>query len=80
LVSEAIFALHEAWVRNRERLCLVSDDPVRHAEFNRDGTRIVTASKDPTAAECSRAVPRSQGMNEAFSTGSQYHQPPQPST
>ena len=26
------------------------------------------------------AVPTSQGMNEAFSTGSQNHQPPQPSS
>ena len=33
-----------------------------------------------TASECSRAVPASQGMKEAFSTGSQNHQPPQPSS
>jgi hypothetical protein len=33
-----------------------------------------------TACECSSAVPTSQGMNEAFSTGSQNHQPPQPSS
>ena len=33
-----------------------------------------------TARECSRAVPASQGINEAFSTGSQNHQPPQPSS
>jgi len=33
-----------------------------------------------TMAECRSAVPTSQGMNEAFSTGSQYHQPPQPSS
>ena len=32
-----------------------------------------------TTAECSSAVPASHGMNEAFSTGSQNHQPPQPS-
>ena len=32
-----------------------------------------------TMAECSSAVPTSQGINEAFSTGSQNHQPPQPS-
>ncbi len=32
-----------------------------------------------TSAECSSAVPASHGMNEAFSTGSQNHQPPQPS-
>ena len=29
---------------------------------------------------CSNAVPTSHGMNEAFSTGSQNHQPPQPSS
>ena len=30
--------------------------------------------------ECSKAVPSSQGMNEAFSTGSQNHQPPHPNS
>ena len=33
-----------------------------------------------TSAECSSAVPASHGMKEAFSTGSQNHQPPQPSS
>ena len=33
-----------------------------------------------TAREWIRAVATSQGMNEAFSTGSQNHQPPQPSS
>ena len=33
-----------------------------------------------TASEWIRAVPTSQGMKEAFSTGSQNHQPPQPSS
>ena len=33
-----------------------------------------------TAKEWIKAVPTSQGMNEAFSTGSQNHQPPQPSS
>ena len=33
-----------------------------------------------TTAECSSAVPASHGMSEAFSTGSQNHQPPQPSS
>ena len=33
-----------------------------------------------TIAECSSAVPASQGISEAFSTGSQNHQPPQPSS
>src|ERR1700741_147782 len=31
-----------------------------------------------TASEWMSAVPVSQGMNDAFSTGSQNHQPPQP--
>ena len=33
-----------------------------------------------TASECIRAVPVSHGMREEFSTGSQAHQPPQPSS
>jgi hypothetical protein len=33
-----------------------------------------------TASECSSAVARSHGMNEEFSTGSQNHQPPHPSS
>jgi hypothetical protein len=33
-----------------------------------------------TASEWISAVPTSQGMNDAFSTGSQNHQPPQPSS
>ena len=49
LVSEAVFALYQAWARNRERACLMSDRPVRHAVFSPDDTRIVTASDDKTA-------------------------------
>ncbi len=33
-----------------------------------------------TACEWISAVPTSHGMNDAFSTGSQNHQPPQPSS
>jgi hypothetical protein len=33
-----------------------------------------------TTAECSSAVPASHGISDAFSTGSQNHQPPQPSS
>ena len=33
-----------------------------------------------TASECSNAVAISHGMNDEFSTGSQNHQPPQPSS
>src|SRR3546814_10903586 len=32
-----------------------------------------------TARECINAVPTNHGMNDEFSTGSQNHQPPQPS-
>ena len=30
--------------------------------------------------ECKKAVPKIQGISEAFSTGSQFQYPPQPST
>ena len=33
-----------------------------------------------TLTECSSAVAASHGISEAFSTGSQNHQPPQPSS
>ena len=33
-----------------------------------------------TLVECSSAVAASQGISDAFSTGSQNHQPPQPSS
>ena len=33
-----------------------------------------------TASECSNAVVMSHGMNDEFSTGSQNHHPPQPSS
>ena len=33
-----------------------------------------------TTAECNSAVPAIHGMSDAFSTGSQNHQPPQPSS
>ena len=43
--------------------------------------QIFSASRfSMTSAECSSAVPASHGMKEAFSTGSQNHQPPQPSS
>ena len=32
-----------------------------------------------TATECRKAVPASQGIKDAFSTGSQNQNPPQPS-
>ena len=58
--------------------------PIRLKEKAISASRMVqllSASRfSTTTAECSRAVPTTQGMNEAFSTGSQNHQPPQPSS
>ena len=58
--------------------------PSRLSEKARIASRIVqtfNASRfSITIAEWSSAVPTSHGMNEAFSTGSQNHQPPQPSS
>ena len=43
--------------------------------------QILSASRfSITTAECNKAVPASHGIREAFSTGSQNHQPPQPSS
>ena len=58
--------------------------PISDSENVRMASRIVqtfSASRfSMTTAECNNAVPASQGMNDAFSTGSQNHQPPQPSS
>jgi len=58
--------------------------PIRLSEKVRIASsmvQILSASRfSMTTAECSSAVPASHGMNEAFSTGSQNHQPPQPSS
>ena len=57
--------------------------PISESENARIASRIVhTLSAlrfSITSAECSSAVAASHGMNDAFSTGSQNHQPPQPS-
>ncbi len=58
--------------------------PSRDSENVAMASNIVQFLKLPrfsvTASEWISAVPTSQGMNEAFSTGSQNHQPPQPSS
>ncbi|VTM89572.1 Uncharacterised protein [Raoultella ornithinolytica] len=58
--------------------------PSRHSEKAAIASSTVQARKLPrcsvTARECSSAVPTSHGINEAFSTGSQNHQPPHPSS
>ena len=57
--------------------------PISESENARIASRIVhTLSAlrfSITRAECRSAVAASHGMNDAFSTGSQNHQPPQPS-
>ena len=58
--------------------------PSKLKEKAKIASSTVQALKAPrfsvAARECSKAVATSQGMNEAFSTGSQNHQPPQPSS
>ena len=58
--------------------------PISDSEKVRMASRMVqtfSASRfSMTSAECSSAVPASHGMKEAFSTGSQNQQPPQPSS
>jgi hypothetical protein len=58
--------------------------PMSDSEKVRMASRIVQTLSalrfSTTTAECSSAVPISQGMKETFSTGSQNHQPPQPSS
>ena len=71
-----------AWtdVRTPERTRNV---PIRLKEKARMASRMVqifNASRfSITTAECRSAVPASHGMKEAFSTGSQNQNPPQPS-
>ncbi len=58
--------------------------PISDSEKVRIESRMVQILKASrfsiTTAECRRAVPTSHGMNDAFSTGSQAHHPPQPSS
>ena len=58
--------------------------PNRESENVRIASKAVHILKPPrfsvTAREWISAVPTSQGMKEAFSTGSQNHQPPQPNS
>src|SRR6267378_4375826 len=72
-----------AWteVRTPERTRKV---PSREREKARIASNTVQLRKAPrfsvTAREWMRAVPTSHGIKEAFSTGSQNHHPPQPSS
>ena len=58
--------------------------PISDSEKVRMASRMVQALSasrfSTTIAECRSAVPISHGMKETFSTGSQNHQPPQPSS
>src|ERR1700728_522981 len=58
--------------------------PSMLSEHARIASSSVQLLKSPrlsvTASECTRAVPTSHGMKEAFSTGSQNQKPPQPSS
>ena len=58
--------------------------PISDSEKARMASRMVQTLRASrfsiTTAEWSSAVAASQGMKEAFSTGSQNHQPPQPSS
>ena len=58
--------------------------PIKDSEKATIARRIVQTFSAPrfsiTTAEWSKAVPASQGINEAFSTGSQNQKPPQPSS
>jgi hypothetical protein len=63
----------------RTRNVPISDRP--KARMASSIVQLFSASRfSATIAECSSAAPTSHGMKLAFSTGSQYHQPPQPSS
>ena len=52
-----------------------------NAAMARNTVQLLNAPRfSVTAREWISAVPASHGMNDAFSTGSQNHQPPQPSS
>ena len=73
----------KAWteVSTPERTRKVPSSDSEKARMASRMVQLFSASRfSTTIAECSRAVAASQGMKEAFSTGSQNHQPPQPSS
>ncbi len=68
-------------VSTPERTRKVPSSDSEKAIMASNTVQILSASRfSITSAECRSAVPASQGMKEAFSTGSQNHQPPQPSS
>ncbi len=67
-------------VRTPERTRKVPTSESEKVTMARRTVQLFSVSRfSTTIAEWISAVPASQGMNEAFSTGSQNHQPPQPS-
>ena len=76
-------SLAKAWteVSTPERTRKVPSSDSEKARIASRMVQIFSASRfSITTAECSSAVPASHGISEAFSTGSQNHQPPQPSS
>jgi hypothetical protein len=68
-------------VRMPERTRKVPSSDSEKVMMDRKIVQIFSALRfSITSAECSSAVPASHGMKLAFSTGSQNHQPPQPSS
>ena len=68
-------------VNTPERTRKVPNKLSENAEMASNTVQLLNAPRfSVTASECISAVPTSQGMNEAFSTGSQNHQPPQPNS
>ena len=78
-VGSSAKACTEVMMPERTRKVPSSEKPKARME-----SRMVQAFSESrfstTSAECSNAVPISHGMKDAFSTGSQNHQPPQPSS
>ena len=73
----------KAWteVSTPERTRKVPMSESEKARMDSSTVQIFSALRfSTTMAECSSAVATSQGMKLAFSTGSQNHQPPQPSS
>ena len=68
-------------VRTPERTKKVPSKDIEKAIMARSTVQFLKPPRfSVTAKECNKAVPISHGMNEAFSTGSQNHQPPQPNS
>ena len=68
-------------VNNPERTIKVPTSDSEKARIANNTVQLFNCPRfSTTMAECNSAVAASHGINEAFSTGSQNHQPPQPSS